>query len=208
MRLSCGMAVRGVSALIVEESPELLGAGPLLAPDTDTPAHRRKSRSSAAASESVMPCRRAPLIRSGDRPLYRVSGWTVAVTFGGGAVRPNGQAVIVAVSDPWELTADIPSNSPRGSVVASQGFTEGVEQEVMPVRMDRPLEWEGRSHPWLILTPRRGQGLFEALSDTSDLECNFYAVPDGSLPDPNDLKDYVASWRGGLSGIASVRLDV
>lgn len=122
-------------------------------------------------------------------------------------MRPDGHAVLVTLSEPWELTADAATNTFRGSVAASQGSVEGPEQEVMAVRLERPLEWQNRSHPWLILTPRHGHGLFEGLPNSTDLECNFYAVADGSHPRLNNLAELVASWRGGLAGIASVRLD-
>ncbi len=116
-----------------------------------------------------------------------------------------GHRIVVVVSEPWEMVDGSKSNRLWGTIAALRRFSESVDRESILVDLSAPVVWRSTAYPSLLIEARHGEGLIDAMSDRDDVECNFVGITSAQR-EPLDELD-MSKWRGGLAGIAAVRLD-
>lgn len=115
-----------------------------------------------------------------------------------------GRDVLVVVSDPWEMVDEAKSNRLEGTIATAQPFSEMVERESILVDLTAPVVSRSTTYRSLLLEARHGEGLVDLLSERDDVQCNFVGITERQRNRP-DVLDMTA-WRGGLAGIAALRL--
>lgn len=111
--------------------------------------------------------------------------------------------VFITVSEPWELAPQDPSDRLRGTIAAVQRLSDRVQFERIIVDLATPIVWRGMGYGSLLLEARHGGGLADLLSG-GGVECNFIGITATERAQPTELD--LASWRGGLAGISTLRL--
>lgn len=120
------------------------------------------------------------------------------------ASRLLGRRVVIVTSEPWELVDERGMNYFAGTIVAVTPFSSEVERETVLVDLAEVMTWRSVNYESILLGARHGEGLLDALSESDAVECNLIGISAEGRKRPDVLA--MSGWRGGLAGVASVRL--
>lgn len=112
----------------------------------------------------------------------------------------RGQSVVIAVSDPWEFA----DGTLMGTVAEVGPFSRSVDRGSVLVGLASPAVWRSTSYPSLLLQARQGEGIVDLVAGRDAVECNFVGLTPAQRGRPESVD--MAGWRGGLAGMATMRL--
>ncbi len=112
------------------------------------------------------------------------------------------QAVIIGLSDPWELGNELGWPDIRGRVIAVDLDFGGVER--MLVELDEPFEWKGVECRYFVGSPRHEGRTFRTVAEGDSVPCGWIRISSERARGASPLD--TGWWRGGAAIIANVEL--
>jgi hypothetical protein len=115
----------------------------------------------------------------------------------------RGRAVMLDISDPWELTAEPGDPRPRATVVDERRGAQDGTGESLLLELATPIQFRGVAYSAVVAIARRAEPLIDALAAGRSCETSVYGIPASNPPDDPLIVDW---WRGGLAMNVLVRL--
>jgi hypothetical protein len=112
----------------------------------------------------------------------------------------NSQAIVITVSDPWDVGEALGWKTIRGQCVRADSSGEGGRALI---RFDEPLHYRDGTYRYAIASPRHIGRRIEEVAAGTTVDCVLIGISDEQAQSANALD--ANNWRGGLSFIGDIR---